>query len=194
MKKLIIGLLMAVSLSNSFGQQEWKLVKNEQGIRIYIGETPNSDYFAFKAVMSIKSTENEILKILKDVNKYVEWFAFTESARLIKQTENEQIFSMETDYPWPFSNECMNYSMTFERTTHKNTRINITGKSDKVNCKYSLKKAGGYILLEPDKENIRITYFFHSEPSQNIPPLLINPVIYKMPFQTFIALKKKLLP
>jgi hypothetical protein len=124
MKSLIIGLWMAVSLSNSFGQQEWKLVKNEQGIRIYIGETSNSNYFAFKAVMSIKSTENEMLKILKDVNKYVEWFAFTESVRLIKQTENEQIFSMETDYPWPFSNECMNYSMTFERTTNKNTKIN----------------------------------------------------------------------
>jgi hypothetical protein len=192
MKCLIMGLMLIAGIAKSFGQEKWKLAKNEQGIKVYVGEIPNSDYFAFKAVMSVKSTENQVLKILKDVNKYIEWFAFTESVKLIKQSENEQFFEMETDYPWPFANECMNYLMTLQKAENKTTKISITGTNDKVNCNYSLKKAGGYILLEPDNGDIRIVYYFHSEPSQKIPARLINPMLYKMPFQTFIALKKKL--
>ena len=192
MKYSIMGLMLVTGILKSFGQQTWKLVKNEQGIKVYVGEAPNSSYFAFKALMSVKATEGEVLKVLKDVNKYPDWFAFTESVELIEQTKTEQFFSMETDYPWPFSNECMNYSMVFQRTEDKSMKISIMGTNGKANCKYSLKKASGYILLEPEKADIRITYCFHSEPSQNIPARLVNPMIYRMPFQTFIALKKKL--
>lgn len=92
-----MGLMLIAGIAKSFGQEKWKLAKNEQGIKVYVGEIPNSDYFAFKAVMSVKSTENQVLKILKDVNKYIEWFAFTESVKLIKQSENEQFFEMETE-------------------------------------------------------------------------------------------------
>ncbi len=193
MKYFIIGLLLVLGTLKSFSQQKWNLAKNEQGIKVYVGEIPNSDYYAFKAVMSVKTNENKILKTFKDVNKYIEWFAFTESVTLIKQAEDEQFFTMETDYPWPFSNECMYYSMAFEGTENKNMKIIITGTNDKVNCKYSLKKAAGYILLEPDNGDIKITYYFHTEPSQNIPSRLINPRIYRMPFETFTALRKKLL-
>jgi hypothetical protein len=193
MKYLVMGIMLFVGILKSFGQPTWELVKNEQGIKVYVGKVPDSDYFAFKAIMSVKTTENKILQILKDVSKYPEWFAFTESVKLINQAENEQSFAMETDYPWPFSNECMNYSMVFQRIENNILKINIIGTSDKGNCKYSLKKASGYILLESDKEDVKITYYFHSEPSQNIPKQLINSMIYKMPFQTFTALKKKLL-
>jgi N6-adenosine-specific RNA methylase IME4 len=110
-----------------------------------------------------------------------------ESVKLIKQTENEQSFAMETDYTWTFSNECMKYAMTFQKTESQGMKIRIIGTNAKRNCNYSLKKAKGYILLEPDKEDIKITYYFHSESLQNIPLWLINSMIYKMPFQTFIA-------
>jgi hypothetical protein len=194
MKYLLIVVFIVIEISHSSGQQTWKLAKKDQGIEVFVGAVPNSEYFAFKAIMSLKTTENEILKILKDVHKYPEWFAYTASTKLLKQLENEQYFLMETDYPWPFSNECMNYTMTFQRNENKSIKINIKGTKDEGNCKYWLKKASGYLLLEPNNEEIKITYYFHSEPSQNISTRLINPLIYRMPNQTFIALKKKLVP
>jgi hypothetical protein len=194
MKYLIISMILGVGMVESAMQETWKLAKEERGIKVYVAETPNSDYYAFKSVMTVKTTEQEILNILKDVNTYPEWFAFTASAKLLQRTEQEQFFAMETDYPWPFSNECMNYSMAFQRMENNKLKISIVGTNEKVNCAYSLKKANGYILLEPDGEGTKITYYFHSEPSQKIPPVLINPLIYMMPFQTFVALQKKLLP
>ena len=189
----IVLALFFASIHESFAQETWELVKDEQGIQVFVAKVANSDFKAFKAVMSVKTTEDRVLEILKDVNKYPYWFAYTKSVKLIKQSENEQQFSMETDYPWPYYNECSNYSMVFQKSGTGTHRINIVGSDEKTSCKYSLKKANGYILLEPDKGDLRITYYFHSEPSQNIPAGLINPMIYRMPFETFIDLKKRLL-
>ncbi len=194
MKTIFLVLFIALSLTKIHAQDKWKLAKNEDGITVYVGAVANSDYFAFKALMSVKTSKTEIIKILKDVNKYSEWFAFTASTKLISQSTNEQFFFMETDYPWPYSNECMNYKMIFEQLQDNKLKISITGMSKNVNCDYTLKKASGFILLEPDSKSdyIKITYYFHSEPSQSIPTWLINPMIHEMPFQTFKALAKKL--
>lgn len=192
MKAIVFLMLLLVSITNIYTQETWELTINKEGIKVYLSEIPDSDYYAFKAVMSVRATEIEIVKILKDVPKYPEWFAFTASAKLIHRTTNEQLFFMETDYPWPYSNECMKYNMRFSKTESNKQKITITGTTENTHCKYSLKKASGYILLEPDIGHTKISYYFHSEPMQNIPPWLINPMIYKMPYQTFISLRKKL--
>jgi len=194
MQYLIVGLFVCIGfLPSSYGQQKWKLAKSDQGIEVFTTEVTGSKYVAFKAMMSIKTTEYEILKILKDINKYPEWLAYTASVSDIQQTERDQSFVMETDYPWPYSNECMKYSMSFQRDDNQGMKVNISGTHGHVICKYTIKKAGGYILLEPDQDKIKITYYFHSEPSQNISAMLLNSMIHKMPFQTFTTLKKKLI-
>ncbi|MEZ0611662.1 hypothetical protein ACAW74_24340 [Fibrella sp. WM1] len=192
MRALVSILLVVISIEKSNAQDVWKLVKDEGGIEVYVGKLATSDYVAFKAVMSLKTTKTAIVNVLKEVAKYPEWFAFTASTRLISQPDNEQSFFMETDYPWPFSNECMNYKMSFEKFQDDNLKVAITAIDGTMKCKYSLKKASGYILLKTENERIRITYYFHSEPSQHIPPWLINPKIHEMPFQTFKALQKRL--
>lgn len=173
------------------GQDNFKLAKEKDGIRVWVGPVSESDYFAFKAEMSIEASEGEILKILKDVGSYPDWFAFTSSVKLISQNENSQQFLLETDYPWPYANECMQYTMKFGPNQVNKRIITLTGYKSNTNCKYSLKKASGYILLEEKGGNTTITYYFHSEPSQKIPSWLINPRIHEMPFQTLLALGRK---
>lgn len=192
MKYLIAGLFLLIGYMPSYGQQKWKLAKSDQGIEVFTTEVFNSKYVAFKATMLIKASEPEVLKILKDLHKYPEWLAYTASVTDIQQTERDQTFVMETDYPWPYSNECMKYSMTFQRDDNKGLKVNISGTQGRAGCKYTIKKAEGYILLETERDQIRITYYFHSEPSQNIPAFLLNSSIHKMPYQTFVTLKKKL--
>jgi hypothetical protein len=192
MRLILLVLFVTMSITKSKAQEIWQLAKDKDGIKVYVSEVTNCDYYAFKAVMSVRTIESKIVEILKDANNYSDWFAFTASAKLISQTENEQIVFIETDYPWPFSNECMNYKMVFEKLQNDKLKISIVGINSTVKCDYSLKKANGYILLEPEIGNIKITYYFHSEPSQKIRPWLINSRIHEMPYQTFKGLIKKL--
>lgn len=192
MKALVILMLISIGISTFNTDKKWMLAKNKNGIKVYVSETSGSNYYMFKAIMSVRAPGTEVITILKDVSNYPEWFAFTASSKLIKQSENEQFFFMETDYPWPYSNECMNYNMKIVELPGEQQKIIITGRNNNTNCKYSLKKASGYILLEPDNGNTKITFYFHTEPAQNIPSWLINPMIHEMPYQTFISLRKKL--
>ena len=192
MRIILLVLSVVIGIAESKAQEKWQLAKDKDGIKVYVSEVANSDYYAFKAIMSVRTSESKIVEIFKDANKYSDWFAFTASVKLMSQTENEQMVFIETDYPWPFSNECMNYKMVFEKFQRDKLKITIVGMNKDLKCKFSLKKAGGYILLEPENGNIKITYYFHSEPSQRIRPWLINPRIHEMPFQTFKELRKKL--
>ena len=191
--KIANWLLLAFAcIGHSHAQHKWILAKNNNGIQVFVSQISDSEYYAFKAVMSVKSTDNEIIEVIRDVNNYPKWFAYTASAKLTGQSTNEQSFFMETDYPWPYSNECLSYNMKLEKEPDRSQKITITKAEKNVTCKYSLKKANGYILLEPNGGGTKITYYFHSEPSQNIPPWLINPRTHEMPYQTFISLKKQL--
>jgi hypothetical protein len=192
MRVILLVLFVAISITESKAQEKWQIAKDKDGIKVYVSEVPNSNYYAFKAIMSVRTTESKIVDIFKDADKYSDWFAFTASTKLMSQTENEQMVFIETDYPWPFSNECMNYKMVYEKLKGNKLKISIAGMNTPVICDYSLKKASGYILLEPENGNIKITYYFHSEPSQRIRAWLINPRIHEMPFQTFKELRKKL--
>jgi hypothetical protein len=191
--KIIVFMIVILgSIAKTYSQKNWQLAKDKEGIKVFVNKVSYSDYYVFKAIMTVRASKLEIVKVLKDVNNYPKWFAFTASSKLINQSTNEQYFLLETDYPWPYSNECMNYRMNFSKIEGNNQEITIIGTNKNTECKFTLKRANGYILLEPDNGNTKITYYFHCEPSQNIPSWLINPRINEMPFQTFKTLRSLL--
>ncbi|WP_152287615.1 SRPBCC family protein [Flavicella marina] len=187
---LIMFLLLQVVIQNEVHAQEaWRLVKDKNGIQVYVASVRGSKYVAFKAIMSVQASQATVIKLLKDVENYPNWFAFTASAKLIDLEANELTFFMETDYPWPYANEGMNYQMKFEEKRIGNLKIRITGSNRNMFIKNMLKMARGYILLENFGESILITYMFHCEPSQKIPAWLVNASIDEMPYKTFSAMR-----
>ncbi len=194
---LIFGILVGTK-SSAESTSSWKLQKNSDGILIESRKEIGSEYHSFKASMILDTDLETIVKELKDVNEYPNWFAFTKSTFLIYQTKNEQIVFMETDFPWPYQNEFMEYRMVFLKETNGTIHINIVGISKSTEVKqglYPLKKAKGYIKLYPllsdTKSQVKLVYFFHSEPRQEIPTWLINPMIHEMPYKTLMELRKR---
>ncbi len=119
------------------GQNDWALALNKDGIEIYVQETPGSDYYSFKAIMSVSHSEEDILNILKDVESYPDWFAYTSSVQLLYSTPEELQSIMETDFPWPYHNECKNYVMTFNKSDPGHYKILIKGTEENNDCEYS---------------------------------------------------------
>ena len=83
MKVILLVLFVAISITKSNAQETWQLAKDKEGIKVYVSEFGNSDYYAFKAIMSVRTNESKIVEILKDANKYSDWFAFTALAKLM---------------------------------------------------------------------------------------------------------------
>jgi len=166
-KTLLISMFV-LGFQPFFAQNNWKLIKDEKNIQIYLRKEENSKYLSFKAKMNCTSSIESIFNQIKNVSNYPKWFAFTKSTTLLRQNKSGQFFYMETNYLWPYDNESMNYDMTFQKT--KNSYfITISGSKPTIETKRTLKKVNGYILIEQLKNKSQITYYMHSEPSQKIP-------------------------
>jgi hypothetical protein len=57
--------------------------KNKEGIQVYNRVKKDSGFKSFKAVMTVASSPEEILKILKDADAYTKWYGFTKTSQLL---------------------------------------------------------------------------------------------------------------
>lgn len=169
------------------GEEAWQLVKSDSNVTVYTKQGLGRAYKSFKAVGIVQSTPQKLLKVLDDVDGYNQWFAFSESVRLLKIIQNEKYVYMETSFPWPFSNGDMIYKISLTKNNNGETTLVLNGVPDFIPAIDGIKRmpdAKGYILLQPEKEHTIVTYVMHTELGGDIPPWLANKYIHLLPFQT----------
>jgi len=177
----------------TFSQSLWQLDKNKDGIKVYTRTEKNSDFKSFKAVITVDASTDKILKTLKNTANYTKWYGYTKTSKLLKREKDVQYNYVETIFPWPFRNRDMVYKMTTKRFNNDSIKISLKGIPDYIQEKKGIirmKKAEGYILLQPSNSTTKIIYVFHSEPGDNVPAWIANNAIAKLPFKTLSGLRK----
>jgi len=188
---LFLSTLAFVSFE-TLAQSSWELDKNQDSIKVYTKVEKGSEFKAFKAVALFNASTDEITKIIKNVDRYSEWYGYTKTAQLLKQEKDVQYNYVETIFPWPFRNRDMIYRMSINGANREKIEISIIGIPDYAPDKKGvvrMKKAEGYILLEPIGNKTEVTYVFHCEPGKNVPPWLANNSIAELPYQTLVGLR-----
>lgn len=176
----------------AYGQTVWEVDKKNDGITVYTRKESHSDYKAFKATVSLKSSLDQIIELLKDADRYKDWYGFTKTSKLLSREKNVQYTYMETIFPWPFSNRDMVYKMTIDTVNAGEVLISLDGISDYLPDKKGIvrmKKASGFIRLIAKDNNTDLIYQFHSEPGKSIPVWLANQSIAELPYKTLLGLK-----
>jgi START domain len=194
-KKLfwIISILLLLSFSAP-AQENWKLVKDEEGIRVYTKTETGSDYKAFKAEMQVSCKIEDIVGILKNSESINNWIVNCKGVKLLKSDCNDQYYYIETTLPFPFKNRDMVYHFQYIGIDSGQEKVTVTGMPDYIPPKggiIRLAKADGYWLFNSiDTSTTAITYQMHVEPGGLIPAWLANPFIVNVPFSTFKELRK----
>ncbi|MEQ9263520.1 MAG: START domain-containing protein [Owenweeksia sp.] len=192
MKTLLIGLFCLLSIAHS-AQNSWEIDTDKEDIIVYTKIKEDSDFKAFKAVTIVNASTDEILDILKNADNYTQWYGYTKTSKLLKQEGDAQYNYVETLFPWPYSNRDMVYRMSINAFPRGVVRIFLKGIPDYIPEKEGIvrvRKAEGYILLQPIGEKTEVIYEFHSEPGDNIPSWLANNSIAELPFRTLSGLRK----
>jgi hypothetical protein len=184
---------MLFSLSSS-AQDNWRLVKEEAGIKVYTKYESGSDYKAFKAEMEVNCRIENIIEVLKNSESINNWIINCKGIKLLKTDGNDQYYYIETSLPFPFKNRDMVYHFQYTNTEGGQVKVTVTGIPDYIQHKEGivrLAKANGYWLLNSiDKNKTSVTYQMHVEPGGLIPAWLANPFIVNVPFSTFKELRK----
>lgn len=172
----------------------WELAARRDGVEVFTGLKQGSGFRAFKAVTRIEASPAEVLGVFLDVERYVEWFAYTRRARVLETTADARTIYLETEFPWPFANEDMIYRMS-QTTTGQAVTVTlegVPGDRPRVEGVQRMKSASGHIEVRSVGTLTEVTYTMHTELGGGIPHWLANQNIHELPLRTLGNLKRRL--
>lgn len=189
--KIIFLFLFPVVVSESFGQHNWKLARDNDGIKVYESETKNSAYKSIKVECVLAGTYDKLIALLNDVARHKEWVYHAKTSHIIKKNSvYDFYYYTETSIPWPMSNRDAVVHLTMKRDSLdrflKITAVAVTGhiaeKKGKVRVPRSLVN---WHVTMPSPTSISIVYTFEADPGGSMPAWLVNMFADKGPNESF---------
>jgi hypothetical protein len=197
--KLIALFVWAIIFSSSFvgfGQYNWKLTKNKDGIRVYLSENPKSKFKSVKVECTLSGTYDKLISVLTDIDHLKDWVYNTKRSYLIKKLSPYDLYYYtETTIPWPMSNrdavvhlKIMKDSLPrFLRITSNNENRFVPEKDGNVRIAYSY--ITWYVTM-PTPKTIHIVYTFEADPGGDLPAWVVNSFADKGPYESFKKLSE----
>jgi ribosome-associated toxin RatA of RatAB toxin-antitoxin module len=197
-KTFFITLMMIARVITVSAQDDWKLQKDKDGIKVYSAEVPDSKIRAIKVVAAYDASAEEIADIVMDINTAGEWVSHLKSTYLIKRvSQNELYYYAEVTLPWPASNRDFVAHLT--RSENMQTRaITIDGPAvagfipDKKGIVRINNSVGKWIITPVDNNQVRVEYALHVDPAGSLPSWLVNMFSGETPMQIFENLRQEL--
>ena len=196
MNRGLITFLLCLIGTTVVAQSDWHLKKDEEGIKVYTAETPNSNFKSIKVDCIINATVPQIIACLSDMSIQTEWVYNSKSAKLIKQIkENEFAFYSEVSVPWPGTNRDYIAHIVINQVSPTVTTIDSHSDPTLVPEKDGLvrikKSTAHWELTTINKGSVRIVYTLAFDPAGAAPAWLINLFVTKGPLETFKKLKEE---
>ena len=191
MKLIIPILLILIHPSMLAAQDEWKLNRNEKGIKVYTASGENSKFKRIKVEATFVGTIDRLMAILLDVGNNKQWVYHTRKSHLIQLfNPHELLYYAETSLPWPLSNRDMAIRMSFAPDTINHTLlVTAIGEPDAVPVNKGLVRIryfnARWEVRKTNENEIGITYYLTVNPAGSISPGISNMFVTKGPFETF---------
>ena len=196
--KIFFLLLYSALASSLFGQYNWKLSKEKDGIKVYQSSVKNSNYKSIKVETTMEGTFDRLITVLNNVTHFKDWVYNNKTAYILKAISPvEYYYYSETFLPWPMSNRDAVEHLKINRDTlNRFLQINavseqgvVPEKSGKVRVPSSFIS---WHVTMPTAKTIFINYIFEAEPGGSIPAWLANMFADKGPFESFKKLAELL--
>jgi hypothetical protein len=198
MIKITCLVLCSAFASASFGQYNWKLSKEKDGIRVYQSAVQNSNYKSIKVECTLEGNYDKLMAVLSNVSHQKDWVYHNKTSYIINRVSPyEYYYYMETFLPWPMSNRdaVVHLKMNkdslnrFLKITAVSIPSYIPEKSGKVRVPRS--SVNWYVTM-PTSKTISISYIFEAEPGGSLPAWLANMFADKGPYESFKKLSELL--
>jgi hypothetical protein len=196
--RLVAIFILSVLYISGYGQENWKLKTQKEGIAVYMRALPDSKFKAIKVECELDATLSQLVAVLLDVNTGAEWVYSTKSSVLLKQVSpSELYYYSEVSIPWPASNRDFIAMLRVVQDTHTRV-VTVYGptypnylpvKKDIVRVQ---KSEGKWVITPVGKDHIKVEYTLRADPGGEIPAWLVNLFATKGPYESFKKLKEQL--
>ena len=193
-----MALLMITKVISVSAQEDWKLQKDKDGIKVYSAKVPDSKIRAIKVVANYEATPEEIANIVMDINSSQEWVSHLKSTYLVKRvSQNELYYYAEVNLPWPASNRDFVAHLTRSENVQTGA-ITIDGPAvaglmdEKKGIVRINNSVGKWIITPLDNNHVKVEYALHVDPAGSLPSWLVNMFSGETPMQIFENLRQEL--
>jgi len=174
-----------------YAQDEWKLSRNENGIKVYTAPGGDTKFKRIKVEARFPGTIEKLRSILLDVANNKKWVYHTRQSSLVEMVNsNEVVYYAETTLPWPFSNRDLVIRMHFSQDpTNHSLVVTAVGVPDAIPVNRGIVRIryfnARWEVRSESPNEIAITYFLTINPAGNISPGISNMFVTRGPFETF---------
>ncbi len=176
----------------------WRHETTEEGVSVSLRNEPGRDLPVFRGVGKVDASIFEILGVLDDSPRLVEWMSNCIGSKVLKQVnEFDRIVYNRTDSPWPVSDRDVVLSATVQASMTKrevwcrfeSTNYPAMGPIDGV---VRMPRLRGYYRLQAiDETHTRVTYQIDADPGGMLPDWLVARATKQLPIQTIVGMRKQ---
>jgi Polyketide cyclase / dehydrase and lipid transport len=194
----MLGVTLIVSAAEQIPKEDWKFVKQTNGVAIYSRLHPGSQLKEFRAIGEIAASSRTVHKVIDDVENYPSFMPYTSEARVLERSYNSILtyqrispkIVSDRDYTiridkksWPTDNGFAYFSEW--------KSANEKGPPEKAGV-FRVKLVNGSWLLEPDGPNkTRATYYVFTDSGIAVPPFLANTISETGITKLFAAVRRQ---
>ncbi|MBS1528986.1 MAG: lipid-binding protein [Bacteroidetes bacterium] len=195
---LFLAGLLALKLAPAFGQTDWKLRADNDGIKVYSSIVPGSKIKAIKVEATFEATAQQLAGIVMDVNSETEWVSHIKSAVLVKRVSPGEIYYYsEVNLPWPAANrDFVAHLVVSQDPETKVVTIDGPAVSGYVPVRKGIVRitnsTGKWIITPAGDDQVKVEYSIHVDPGGSLPSWLVNMFATDTPVEVFKNLRVQL--
>lgn len=187
----------AVSLlaSAAAHAEEWKLAKDEDGIKVFLSEVPGSQYKAYRGVTTIKSDMATLRALQEDVSGSCTWIFQCSEQKLIKSEGAQSWTYSRFSPPWPVTARDSIIRVTTSEEADGTVLRKLEGLptyQPEEKGYVRVTKVDGFWKMTPKAAGeVEVTYQVTTEPGGSVPSWLANSFVVDAPFKTLQGMKER---
>jgi len=197
-KAFLFALFLILNIASAFGQTDWKLSTDKEGIKVYTSIVPDSKIKAVKVECDLNATPSQLVAVVMDINTAPDWVYHVKSAKMVKQVSpSELYYYSEVSLPWPAANRDFVAHLTVSKDPA--TKI-ITIDGPAVPGYVPVKKgivriansSGKWVITPIGANQVHVQYSIHVDPGGSLPAWLVNIFATDAPLKIFENLRVQL--
>ena len=193
--KIILVFCSVFCVSSIIAQNNWKLSKDKDGIKVFESINDNSNYKSIKVECVMPGGVENLIRVLTDIDHHKDWIYNNKKAYLLKKLSADDFFYYtETYLPWPLSNRDAVAHMKITRDTlNRFVDIVETGEPGYIPQKTGIVRVprfaiNWHVTVLPASK-LKVIYVLEVEPGGSIPAWLANMFVDKGPYESFKKLE-----
>lgn len=174
---------------------DWKVAKDEEGIKVSLSEVAGSQYKAYRGVTTIKASVAKLRALQEDVVGACAWVHECESQKILKHEGDKTWTYSQFNTPWPVTPRDSVLQVTTVEGADGSLTRNLKGVPTYIPDEKGFVRVAqvdGFWKMVPKGANeTEVTYQVHTEPGGSVPSWLANKFVVDAPFNTLKALRER---